>query len=310
MIPKLTVIICTYNRGKLISETIPTIFNQNISSDNYNIIIVDNNSKDDTSKLLKEFSKKYKNLYIINEESQGLSYAKNTGMRTAKTDWIVFLDDDAKVPFDFVSKALNNIDNSNFSCFGGVYLPWYKYGRPKWYIDEYASNANKLSKFGVLQKGFISGGIMAIKRNVLLNYGGFSTEIGMKGNNTAYGEETLLQIMLRKDGHDIGYDPNWIIYHLVGEYKLSAGWFLKSGYASGRDYWTIYDDIPTMKKLFTLFYRTFKSFFINFYKYTHSLFRNNYYIQNWIIDLINPIVIKWGQIIGGVKLIFGKNVNK
>ena len=307
---RLTIIICTYNRGDLISETIPTIFQQDLPLNDYSVIIVNNNSDDGTAKILDSFSIQYNNLMVINEKMQGLSHAKNAGMFTAKTDWVVYLDDDAKVPFDFVRKALKNIANSNFSCFGGVYLPWYKYGKPRWYKDEYASNANKLPDFGVLQNDYISGGIMAVKKNVLLKYGGFSTNIGMKGTNTAYGEETFLQIMLRKDGYDIGYDPNWIMYHLVGNYKLQARWFLKSGYVSGRDSWIIYQKIPTIKILFLYLFRSLKMFIVNLFKYTPKIFTENYYSQNWIIDVFRPSILKFGQVIGGIKYLFKNNGTK
>ena len=219
---KVTLIICTYNRGFLLTETLPTIFDQDISPDLYEVLIVNNNSNDNTAAILHEFQNQYSNIRIIDETKQGLSHAKNTGMVAANTDWIVYLDDDAKVPKDFVRKAVQNIDNSDYRCFGGVYLPWYKFGKPKWFRDEYSSNKNKLNLFGTLNNDFISGGIMAIKKNLLLKYDGFSTEIGMEGNIIAYGEETLLQIQLRQDGVEIGYDPNWIMYHVVSDYKLSS----------------------------------------------------------------------------------------
>ena len=307
MTPIVTIIICTYNRGFLIKETLPTLFNQDIDSNLFDIIIVDNNSDDDTSMILKDFQNQYSNLKIIKETNQGLSHAKNAGMVASNTDWIVYLDDDAKVPMDFVPKVLSNIENSNYSCFGGVYLPWYKFGKPKWFRDKYASNKNELVTFCTLDKEFASGGIMAIKRNLLLKYDGFSTDIGMKGNNTAYGEETLLQIKLRKDGYQIGYDPNWIMYHVVSDYKLSPWWFLKSGYHSGKDFWTIYEKEPSFKLIIKYIYRALKYLFINIFKYTPNIFNNNYYIQNWIIDTLRPFSIKFGQIIGGFRFIYSPN---
>lgn len=303
MQPKLTVVICTYNRSELISETIPTLFNQDVPQDSYNVIIVNNNSDDDTSKLLDGFLKQFVNVAIIDEKNQGLSYSKNAGMNATKTKWIVYLDDDAKVPTDFISKALNIIEKSDYICFGGVYLPWYKYGKPKWYLDTYASNKDKLLKLGTLEEDFIAGGIMAIRKDILLQQGGFATNIGMSGTSIAYGEETQLQIQLRYKGYNIGYDPHWIIHHLVGKYKLSPSWFLKSGFASGRDSWIIYHEKPSMKKMLQYLIRSLKLLVINIYKKTPKLINKNYYFQNWIIDVLRPSTLKLGQIIGGIKLI-------
>lgn len=307
MTPKVTIIVCTYNRGFLIKETLPTLFNQDTDSKYFDIIIVNNNSDDDTSAILKDFQNQFPNIRIINETKQGLSHAKNVGMIAAKTDWLIFLDDDAKVPVDFVKKAIFNINNYSFSCFGGVYIPWYKYGKPEWYKDQLASNSNKLIKFGALEKDYLSGGIMAIKKQLLMKYNGFSTDIGMKGKNVAYGEETLLQIKLRKDGIELGYDPNWIMYHLVGKYKLTPWWFLISSYKSGKDFWIIYDKRPTLFIIIKYIFRSLKFLFINLFKYVPRIFQKEYYIQNLIIDSLTPFVIKIGQIFGGLKIIFSSN---
>jgi len=301
---ELTVIICTFNRGHLLLETIPTIFQQNISNDRYQVLIINNNSTDNTSQILNRFVKQYDNLSVINETKQGLGYAKNAGTNAATTEWIVYLDDDAKVPNDFVKKAINNITNSNFQCFGGVYLPWYKYGKPRWFLDKYASNNGKLSDFSTLKEDFISGGIMAIKKTVLNKFGGFPTNLGMSGNYIAYGEETLLQIRMRNSGIKIGYDPNWIMYHLVNRYKLSPWWYIKNGFASGRDAWLIYNEQVTLKIILIYIYRSIKLLIINFFKYTPRLIRKDYKRQNWLIDILRPSVLKFGQIHGGITLLF------
>lgn len=303
MNPKLTIVICTFNRGYLLPETIPTIFQQNVEKNRYHVLIVNNNSTDNTQELLESFAKQYENLSVINEPKQGLGYAKNIGMEKTTTDWIVYLDDDAKVPNDFVKKAINNINNSKFQCFGGVYLPWYKYGKPKWFLDRYASNKGKLSEFNTLNKDFISGGIMAIKKSTLKKFGGFPTNLGMSGNQIAYGEETLLQIRMRKSGMKIGYDPNWVIFHLVNRYKLSLRWFIKSGFASGCGAWLSYEEHVSLKKIIIYFFRSIKLFFVNIFKYTPKLMNKNYKWQNWLIDLLQPTIIKFGQIYGGIKLL-------
>ncbi len=301
---ELTIIICTFNRGHLLLETIPTIFRQNVSNDCYQVLIINNNSTDNTSEILNDFVKQYDNLSVINETKQGLGYAKNTGMNAATTEWIVYLDDDAKVLNDFVKKAINNITNYNFQCFGGVYLPWYKYGKPNWFLDKYASNSGKLSEFTTLKEDFISGGIMAIRKNILIKFDGFPTNLGMSGKRVSYGEETLLQIRLRNSGLKIGYDPNWIIYHLVNRYKLSPWWYIKSGFASGRDAWLIYEESVSVNNIIKYFFRSIKLFFMNVFKFTPKLIDKNYKWQNWLIDITRPTVLKFGQICGGIKLLF------
>jgi len=282
-------------------ETIPTVFQQNVSPDRYKVIIVNNNSTDNTLVILNDLIKLYNNLSIITDSKQGLGHAKNTGMNAATTEWIIYLDDDAKVPNDFVKKALININNSQYDCFGGVYLPWYKYGRPNWFLDKYASNAGKLSEFSTLKKDYLAGGIMAIKKSVLNNFNGFPTNLGMSGDQIAYGEETSLQIRMRSAGIKIGYDPNWIMYHLVNRYKLSIWWFIKSGFASGRGAWLTYGERVSFRKILIYGIRSIKLIFMNILKYTPKLLEKDYKWQNWSIDILTPTIIIFGRIYGGMK---------
>ncbi len=301
MNPELTIVICTYNRAYLLQETLPTIFQQNVSIDRYQVLIVNNNSTDNTTEILDNYLNQYDNLLVVSEITQGLGFAKNAGMTAATTDWIVYLDDDAKVPYDFVKKALDNIYKDKFQCFGGVYLPWYKYGKPKWFHDKYASNKGKLVEFNTLEKDFISGGIMAIKKSILKKFGGFPTNLGMSGEKIAYGEETQLQIRMRNSDIEIGYDPNWVIFHLVNRYKLSPWWFIKSSYAKGRDALLIFDEDVTFKSVVIYFFRSIKLFFVNIIKYTPKLISENYRWQNWLIDILRPSVLKFGQIKGWIR---------
>jgi len=186
---------------------------------------------------------------------------------------------------------------SNVDIAGGLFLPWYKYGKPYWYKDKYASNLKDLQQFGILPKQkYASGGVFLIKRSLLHHHGGFKTELGMMGNSTGYGEETELQIRLRKNGYHIFFDPKLIIDHVVAEYKLSTNWFLRSSLALGKD-------LPATKKIKANLFNILKLFvimttqlailgFVNSFR----LLRKRYYIENWLIDTFRKPVKRFGAI--------------
>jgi glycosyltransferase involved in cell wall biosynthesis len=301
--PELTVIVCTFNRGHLLSETIPSILQQNISNDLYNVLIVNNNSKDNTNEIISSLIHNYNNVSTINEPQQGLSYARNTGYKTATTKWIIYLDDDAIAPETFIKTALAIAISNEYDCFGGVYYPWYKYGKPVWFKDRYASTAEFYKKAGGHKLQYASGGIMAIKRSILIELNGFPVNLGMKGNTMAYGEETHLQYRMRKRGYTIGIIPNWYINHIVNRYKLKSKWFVKNGYVTGRDTWRTYSEKVTLKLIAKYSLNIFTTLFKNLYKNTKLLFKKNYYIQNWIIETFRPVSIELGRVIGGIKLL-------
>ena len=86
---KVSVIIPTYNRQAYISRAINSVIAQTITVDE--IIIVDNQSNDNTIEYLK---KKFKKIKILVANNRGVSFARNLGIRESKNKWIAFLDSD------------------------------------------------------------------------------------------------------------------------------------------------------------------------------------------------------------------------
>ncbi|NUO02545.1 MAG: glycosyltransferase family 2 protein, partial [Saprospiraceae bacterium] len=227
----LSIIICTYNRSELLAFCLEALAVQSVSAVNFEVIVVNNNSIDDTAVVAAGFAGKFPNFKVVNETRQGLSHARNKGLEVAQYEWVIYLDDDAKAAPDFVERAMWMIADGRYQVFGGIFLPWYKYGRPAWFKDHYASNKKYNHIRTLTGDDFACGGIMAFEKKLLLQYGGFNPALGMSGTRVAYGEETEVQFRMRQDGIPIGYDPEWIIYHLVAPYKLNVEWFFKAGFA-------------------------------------------------------------------------------
>ena len=95
---KFSLIIPAYNVEKYIKKCLDSVLNQTYN--NYEIIIINDGSTDNTSKILESY-KSNKKIKIINQENKGLSNARNTGVSNAKGDYILFIDSD-----DFIEKEL------------------------------------------------------------------------------------------------------------------------------------------------------------------------------------------------------------
>lgn len=299
-----TVIICTYNRDHILSETLPSILKQNTASNKYTVLVVDNNSTDNTKTIVKDLSNKHNNLDYIFEMNQGSSFARNTGYQKAKTDWVIFLDDDAKVPESFIETAIDIINSNNSDCFGGIYFPWYKYDKPKWFKDKYASTAILFENECVApQHTYISAGIMAIKKDVLESVGGFSTELGPRGLKMSYGEETNLHDKLLKNGNSVRMEPNWYMYHLVDQNKYRLKWFIDNGAAIGRDYWSIYEDQPNFKKLLKFSFHSIRNILAN----TKQILQKDYNFHNWYVENARISSFELYRQVSGYKLLLRIN---
>jgi glycosyltransferase involved in cell wall biosynthesis len=265
------------------------------------IIVVNNNSTDKTQAVAEAFAAKHPQFRVVVEKKQGLSHARNRGYKEARAEWVAYLDDDAKAFPEYLERLLYVIDHYDFDCFGGIYLPWYKFGKPKWFKDSYGSNERLLDNIGVLEQGYyISGGVSAFKKSVLEYLGGFPTQIGMNSSRIAYGEEVQIQVKMRQKGFKIGFDPGLRIEHVVADYKLSPFWFARSAYANGRDSWCIFCRRKTWLAVFIVANACPCFFLINLFKYTPKLILEDYYIQNWFIDVFRPILGAFGKIFGNV----------
>ena len=93
---KVSVVIPTKNRSGQIAQTIEHIESQTIPRDQYEVIVIDNDSADDTRKVLEQRARTYSNLKFGLEEKPGAAATRNTGIRMAKGELVVFIDDDVQ----------------------------------------------------------------------------------------------------------------------------------------------------------------------------------------------------------------------
>jgi len=306
--PSVSVVVCTYNRAEILAECLASLATQSVDPGCFEVVVVNNNSSDNTEYVCRSFMRDNENFRYIEEPRQGLSYARNKGYQEARTRWVCYVDDDAKAFDNYIERILHVIQHYDFDCFGGIYLPWYKYGRPKWYRDEYATKPMERDGTGIITAGYVSGGVMAVKKEVLEILGGFSPDIGMSGDRISYGEEVLLQLRMREKGMNIGFDPELAVYHLVNTYKLRLNWFFKSAYANGLDDWDTFQKTISWGEILKILPRNIVYFFQACIRFTPQLSQSNYYVQNWIIDTICPLTRSVGQLVSGLKRVASRTV--
>ncbi|HBE6354991.1 TPA: glycosyltransferase family 2 protein, partial [Escherichia coli] len=100
--PLVSIIIPTYNSSDYITETLTKLEKQTYP--NFEIVIVNDGSKDNTSNVLREYVLTHSRLIIINKENGGVSSARNTGIRKAQGQFICFMDDDDEIDPNYLLK--------------------------------------------------------------------------------------------------------------------------------------------------------------------------------------------------------------
>jgi glycosyltransferase involved in cell wall biosynthesis len=99
----ISVVIPTYNRAHVIKRAIDSVLAQTYT--NWELIIVDNNSTDNTRAIVEEYTQNERVIYL-QEKRKGVSFARNTGSKNANGDYISFLDSDDEYHFDKLALSL------------------------------------------------------------------------------------------------------------------------------------------------------------------------------------------------------------
>lgn len=301
----LTLIVSTRNRCSILPSCLDSLISQVVDANQFEIILVDNGSTDNT----RTVAQKYPDIRYVLEPRIGLSIARNTGISVARTPWIAFIDDDAKAHPDLLERALGLISKDSFDVFGGMYYPWFKYGKPAWLPEDFGQMEKLRDEVGEIKEDqFLAGGIFFAKKEALLAVGGYRPDFGMN-KKIGYGEDDEIQVRLRKAGYKIGFDPHLAIDHCVMPHKLKLSWHLKSMYAKGyaQGHWK--EEIKFGRQSLGLI-RSLAAGLL--YKFPRGLYRllfsKGYPVQRSILDICLPVLLQAGRLFGKIHKDLGKLV--
>jgi glycosyltransferase involved in cell wall biosynthesis len=130
----ISIVISTYNRCGLLEGALRALLSQTPADVAYEILIVDNNSTDQTRSLVEGLAQQHpEKLKYIFEPKQGLSYGRNTGIAVAKAPIIAFTDDDVRVAADWVWRIKTGFEaNPDIDFLGGRVVPRWPAEPPPW----------------------------------------------------------------------------------------------------------------------------------------------------------------------------------
>lgn len=229
----ITAIICTYNRAKYIGPLLESLAANDLPKIEYEILLVDNNCTDNTREICDAFAAAHPDVqfhYTV-EPEQGLSAARNRGIKEAKGEIIVYIDDDALVDTHYLRDYAEWFAShpETMAC-GGPIIPLYETAEPDWMtpytkslLTAWMDYGNKPRKY---PKGrFPGGGNAAYRKSVFGKVGLFNTELGRKGNNLMGAEEKDIFDKMQTLGMQIMYIPSPVLHHIIPQTKLEKEYF-------------------------------------------------------------------------------------
>lgn len=222
-------------------DTLRSVVRQNAPAEQWECIVVNNNSSDNTAESFAEFVSEHPdyNLKMVNEPSQGLSYARNRGIREGVGEYIAIIDDDELIAEDFIAAYIELFDTEpDAVAAGGPIVANYPAGRPSWmscYTERPIANTMYFGEqVREFPKGRIpGGGNMALRRSAIRRYGVFDTSLGYVGESLVGGEESDLFERLQIAGAKYYYVPKAVMYHIIPSEKLSQEYLSRLSYNVG-----------------------------------------------------------------------------
>ncbi len=139
--PLISIIVPVFNSEKYISRCINSILEQTYG--NFELIIINDGSKDKSLKICEEYQKKDRRIKVFNQENKGQAFARNVGLDNAKGEYISFIDSD-----DYVhSRFLEYLYNALISSDSDISMCYHK----KHFLDQMFYVKKNIMKFKQLQ---------------------------------------------------------------------------------------------------------------------------------------------------------------
>jgi O-antigen biosynthesis protein len=230
-----SVIVCAFDDGRqaLLEECLRAVLGQSRPPEEL-VLVVDHN--DELERRMREAHPQA--TVVANDGPQGLSQARNTGVRNSSGDIVVFLDDDACPEHEWLAELLAGYDDPLVMGAGGMVLPRWETERPAWHPEEFdwvvGCSYRGLPETVAPIRNPI-GANMSFRRSVLERTGDFVEGIGRVGKRPLGCEETELSIRARETHRDsvILHVPSARVSHAVPARRADWGYFVSRCFAEG-----------------------------------------------------------------------------
>jgi len=241
----ITVLISTFNRCTVLPTALQSIAGSTLPPEvEWEVLVVDNNSTDQTRAVVEEFCRRYPGRFrYLFEPRSGKSYALNSGIRESRGEIVAFTDDDVTVEATWLQNLTASLHDSNWAGTGGRTLPAKLVPLPSW-----LELGGKYNLGGTLCAHFDLGdepceldqapygANMAFRKRLFEKYGGFRTDLGASPGREIPrpNEDTEFGRRVMAAGERLRYEPRAIVRHPIVEDRISKDYFLTWYFDFGR----------------------------------------------------------------------------
>lgn len=236
-----SVVVCTFNRGAMLRPALESLARQTADGTRFEVLLVDNNSTDDTRAIIEEFISGRDNWFYLRETRQGLSHARNTGVAHARAPIVAFTDDDVRVASDWIARIKQSLDeHPEVDFVGGKVYPRWDVTPPTWLTRVHwiplavVDHGDVPFYVDAAKPWCMVGANLSVRKQVLLDAGGFSAAFQRVKDVVGSTEDHEFQRRLWKAGRRGLYAPDVIVEAEVQRDRLSKSYHRRWHTGHGR----------------------------------------------------------------------------
>ncbi len=246
----ISVIVCTYNpNDDNLARVLDSILNQDLRSEEWQVLVVDNNSSVPVKerKLIRD-----RQVMVEFEERQGLSAARECGLRHSQGDILVFVDDDNVLATDYLSSVKKIFEQPMIGIISGAIIPEYENAPPTWLVSFESMLAIRkplndgayLTNIPLFNDFYPIGAGMAIKREIMENYcyavrNGSSYISGRVGSELSSAEDLDLDFFAISQGFLVGTNGTLKIKHIIPKARTTIEYITRLIIASTKSIYEV-----------------------------------------------------------------------
>lgn len=234
---KVTIAIPTYNRAGFLRQTLAGVLAQQFPRDGFEVLVIDNNSRDDTPRVVAEFAAARPALRYLLESQQGLDYARNRAIAEARGDIIVFGDDDILVQPDWLAHMTAPLladHGRRIGAVGGEVIPVFPDGQPDWIREWHAPLAFRADAGPIEARHSPMGANVAFPKWVFEKLGLFHTALDRAAGNYFSGGDSEMIRRVRAAGLEVWFAPAAAVKHQMPAGRTTFRYAARHAFDSAR----------------------------------------------------------------------------
>ena len=222
----------------------------------WEVIVVDNNSKDHTRQVVEDFQRDWPLLRYEFEVQQGLSHARNHGIVCAHGEVLLFTDDDVLPEPDWLETTLVGLEKYHADACGGYIAPIWEVTPPSWLTERFygflAVRTDRSDDYPITQPGQAPfGANMAMHKKVFEQVGLFDTSRGRKGKVLASGEDGEMFERILAAGLEAVFLGQSRVHHKVEAFRVTKHYLRNWRFQTSRNL-AISKGLPGTRRVFNI----------------------------------------------------------